>query len=60
MERQSVKPTVGFRDRYENDPEFKQQVDEGRKRRDGERSLARLEESLRATRGDFGKKGKLY
>jgi hypothetical protein len=55
-----TKPTVGFHDRYANDPEFKKQVDEGRKRADTKRNHHALKESLAMSRGLPGAKKKYY
>lgn len=42
----SDKRTIGFHERYENDAEFKRQVDEGRVRSKERKSLAALQSSL--------------
>lgn len=39
-------PDTGFHQRYNSDPEFKRQVDEGRKRSAAERTHRQLKESL--------------
>jgi len=49
-----------FKERYAEDKEFRQQVDEGRKRRASERSLEELKESLKQVRGDQSARKKLY
>ena len=56
----AAKPTVGFHERYATDEEFKQQVDEGRKRAASNRDSASLKDSLSMIRGDYTKKKKLY
>lgn len=40
------KPTVSFKERYASDPEFKRQVDEGRKRHTADQNYAKLKDAL--------------
>jgi len=50
------KRTIGFHDRYENDSEFKRQVDEGRARSKETRGQQELKSALSM----FREKRKLY
>ncbi len=44
--KRSDKQTWGFHERYENDAEFRRQVDEGRQRSKDRKSLDALQKSL--------------
>lgn len=55
-----AKPTIGFHDRYANDPEFKRQVDDGRKRAEASRNIRALKDALAMSRGAPGSKAKHY